>query len=302
MIAIDLGSNTLRVAQLNCTSGIFGASYEKIVKTADKLVETGIISADAIERIIFAINEAKSQIDFHNEPIKAVTTQAMRQASNSMEVLSYIKKFTDIKFEIITGDEEAKLTLLAVQYRLKQLSKSQNNSSFALIDMGGGSTELIFAYPDKVITRSFPIGIVTMTQQYGTLDTIEEVLPRLMEEMQKFRDETVATYGEVSDFVATAGTPTTVAAMKLGQTYATYNPEIINGTQLEKSELKFYLTKLLAMPLEEREVAVGVGRADLIASGILIFYQLYSLMGFESCMVIDDGLREGVAIGECSRL
>jgi exopolyphosphatase/guanosine-5'-triphosphate,3'-diphosphate pyrophosphatase len=54
------------------------------------------------------------------------------------------------------------------------------------------------------------------------------------------------------------------------------------------------------MPFEEREIAVGTGRSDLIAAGILIYKQLFSLLAFESCVVIDDGLREGVAIEACS--
>ncbi|MEA3456664.1 MAG: phosphatase, partial [Campylobacterota bacterium] len=57
---------------------------------------------------------------------------------------------------------------------------------------------------------------------------------------------------------------------------------------------------LLAMPFEEREVTVGVGRSDLIAAGILIFRQLFILLGMKECVVIDDGLREGVALERCS--
>ncbi len=68
---------------------------------------------------------------------------------------------------------------------------------------------------------------------------------------------------------------------------------------MEKNELDFYLKKLLAMPFKEREITVGVGRSDLIAAGILIFKQLYSIVEFDVCVVIDDGLREGVALEGC---
>jgi len=67
-------------------------------------------------------------------------------------------------------------------------------------------------------------------------------------------------------------------------------------------ELDFYLKKLLSLPFEEREIAVGTGRSDLIAAGILIFKQLYAILEFDTCVVIDDGLREGVAIEACSLL
>jgi len=114
-----------------------------------------------------------------------------------------------------------------------------------------------------------------------------------------FCAEMYATKGQVNSFVATAGTPTTVAAMKLGFNYETYDANKINGTSLQKEELDFYLQKLLSMPFEEREIAVGTGRSDLIAAGILIYKQLYIILEFENCVVIDDGLREGVALEMC---
>ncbi len=140
---------------------------------------------------------------------------------------------------------------------------------------------------------------MTIAQSYETLDAIQHILPKEMLEMQMFCAEVYATRGEVNAFVATAGTPTTVAAMKLGQTYATYDAKKINGTSLKKNELDFYLKKLLTLPFEKREIAVGTGRSDLIAAGILIFKQLYTLLEFNLCIVIDDGLREGVALEGC---
>jgi len=297
MIAIDLGSNTVRILAYDCEKQIAIAEFEKIVKTADGLAEHGSINKEAIMRIIAAIREAQKKIDFSSQAIKAVTTEAVRQASNSDEVLTQIRKETGISFEIISGEEEARLTLIAVRHRLEKLQFASN--SFVLADIGGGSTELIFHYPDETISKSFPIGIVTIAQSYKTLNIIQKALPERMLEMQMFCAEMYATRGKVNSFVATAGTPTTVAAMKLGQTYATYDAKKINGTSLEIKELDFYLKKLLSLPFEEKEIAVGTGRSDLIAAGILIFKQLYSIVEFDTCIVIDDGLREGVALEEC---
>ena len=300
MIAIDLGSNTLRVVQIDCKSMKITNEYEKIVKTADGLAVHGYINDEAITRVILAINEAKEQIDFSSDTVKAVTTEAVRRAKNSDEALLQIKKETGVAFEIISGDEEARLTLLAVKHRLSKLQYASD--SFALVDIGGGSTELIFHYANKTISKSFPIGIVTIAQNYETLENIQKALPKEMLEIQMFCAEVYATKGKVNAFVATAGTPTTVAAMKLGQTYATYDAKKINGIFLEKKELDFYLKKLLSLPFEEREIAVGAGRSDLIAAGILIFKQLYFIVEFDACVVIDDGLREGVALEECLSL
>ena len=298
MIAIDLGSNTLRVLEYDCKTSKQLAVYEKVVKTADGLAAFGTINDGAIDRIISAIKEAQEKIDFSSQPIKAVTTEAVRRASNAETVLNQIKKETGITFEIISGKEEANLTLTAVKNRLTKLHYASD--TFVLVDIGGGSTEIIFHYETETVSKSFPIGIVTIAQTYENLENIDKALPREMFDMQMFCAEMVATKGKTSSFVATAGTPTTVAAMKLGFNYETYDAAKINGTSLQKEELDFYLKKLLDMPFEEREIAVGTGRSDLIAAGILIYKQLYTLLEFENCVVIDDGLREGVALEMCA--
>jgi len=300
LIAIDLGSNTLRVTKLDSQSGKFVADFEKIVKTADMLDRTGVIHHEAVDRVIYAIKEAKQKIGFSGQPVKAVTTEALRRAANATSVLARIEKETGVHFEVISGEEEAGYTLLAVKHRLARLHFA--SKSFVLVDIGGGSTELIFSFPDKVISRSFPLGIVTIAQSYQTLERIQKALPEEMMGMQMFCSEVFAEHGHVDAFIATAGTPTTVAAMKLGQTYQCYDPQKINGTALQKEELDFYLNKLLAMPLEEREETVGVGRSDLIAAGILIYKQIFELVEFNTCIVIDDGLREGLALASVSDL
>lgn len=298
MIAIDLGSNTLRVLEYDCTAGRQISEYERIVKTADGLAQYGAINSEAIERVISAIREAQEQIDFSSSVVRAVTTEAVRRAVNSDEVLSQIKKETGVNFQIISGEEEARLTLLAVKHRLTTLQHA--SESFVLIDIGGGSTELIFHYENETVSQSFPVGIVTIAQTHETLKNIENILPKEMSEMQIFCNKVYESKGRVNAFVATAGTPTTVAAMKLGQNYETYDASKINGTSLEAGELDIYLKKLLSMPFEEREITVGTGRSDLIAAGILIYKQLFTLLAFERCVIIDDGLREGVAIEACS--
>ncbi len=298
MIAIDLGSNTLRVLAYDCESEKQLFAYEKVVKTADGLAEFGTINEAAVQRVITSLQEAQTQIDFNEHSLKAVTTEAVRRASNSQDILEKIQNETGVDFEIISGDEEARLTLLAVQNRLKKLQYASD--TFVLVDIGGGSTELIFHYGEETVSKSFQVGIVTIAQSYENLENIEKGLPQEMLDMQKFCAENYATKGQPSSFVATAGTPTTVAAMKLGFNYETYDAQKINGTLLLKEELDFYLKKLLAMPFEEREIAVGTGRSDLIAAGILIYKQLYSILEFDRGIVVDDGLREGVALDMCA--
>lgn len=299
-IGIDLGSNTLRAVAYHCAEGVFETTYGTIVKTADGLAQTGRISEGATMRVIDGLQAMHEAIDFEGASIRAVTTEAMRRADNAEEVLTQISQETGVTFEVIDGEEEARLTLSAVHHRLRQLRPDTQDESVVLVDIGGGSTELIFAYPDgTIVSQSFPLGIVTLSQSYPTLDAIAEALPDVMLPIERFVADVYVDGGRPDRFVATAGTPTSVASMQLGMEYDTYDPARINGTDLSIHAPRYYLDKLLSMPMDRRERTVGVGRADLVTAGILIFDRLYRILGFEGCTVIDDGLREGVALGLC---
>ena len=295
VVAIDLGSNTLRVVKYDCKSKDIVAEYEKIVRTADSITKNGLIDRAAQDRIISGLQEAKELIDFSNCTLKAVTTEAMRVAKNSLEVLTKIKKETGIGFEIIDSKQEALYTLKAVQNRLNILKKDIKN--FVLVDIGGGSTELIFYINGEVYTKSFDLGIVTVANMANSLEGINRILDKKIVEIKDY----VKDYLKYDlTFVATAGTPTTIASMKLGFTYDTYNAKAINGVVLSIDELDLYLKKLLSMSKKDREKTVGVGRDDLILAGILIFKQIYLVLNMNKSIVIDDGLREGVALSLCS--
>ena len=297
IIAIDLGSNGIRFLKMNCKTKKSISTFHKTVKTADGLAKTGRISYPALDRIIVAINEAKEHMDFSGVKIKAVTTEAIRQAINGQEILEAIKKNTGVEFEVIDGDDEANYALIATKNRLKILGKYPK--SFVIADIGGASTELIFYYGEKSISKSFKIGIVTLTQSFRGIGEIANAIPALMNEMRLFCQEIYTKHGRVEKFVAMAGTPTTIASMKLGMTYKTYDAKRIQGMILSKADLLEQLKSLLSMSVKQKREMVGVGREDLITSGILIYEEIYNITGFNSSTVIDDGVREGVAFLEC---
>ena len=298
IIAIDLGSNSLSFLKMDCKTKTRIGEFRKTVKTADNLATTGKISDEAINRVIMGLHEAKEVLTFSDSKIKAVTTEAIRQATNGDEVLKKIKEETGIEFEVIDGMAEAKYALFATQMRLEILGKNPKN--FMLIDIGGGSTEMLFHYgEDKSFSKSFPVGIVTVTQRFKTLPEIASAIPVLMNPMRTYYNDVISQHGEVELFIATAGTPTTVASMKKGMLYKTYDSSQIHGTCLTQKDLVEQLGKLLGMKPKERIEMVGVGRDDLIASGILIYDELYTISGFKESMVIDDGVREGVAYSMC---
>jgi len=299
MVSIDLGSNTIRGIEIDCTTLKKVAEYEKIVKTADNLHKTGRISDEAINRILMAIEEMRKKLNLDNGVV-AVTTEAVRRAENGLDVIEFIKKVTGVEFHIIDGKKEAYYTLLAVVNRLEKLNFKVK--SFILVDIGGGSTELIFFNDNQVKVKSFPVGIVTTAQKYKTKENIIANLPLEMEDIKVFIDDYYKVANRPDMFVSTAGTPTTVAAMKLGMNYKTYDAERINGVYLQKNDLEEQMERLLSLDEKSRQELVGVGREDLIVAGILIFRYLYNLLRFDKACVVDDGLREGVAIAKCKQL
>ena len=296
MIAIDLGSNTIRIVKWDCKENKKIAEFEKIIKTADKLVETGEISEDAIQRIIDAINEAKEKIDF-DDKIKAIATEALRIAKNKDEVIKKIKEATGIEFEIISPDQEATYTAIAVENCLEKCGYEAR--SFLLVDIGGGSTEIILKHKENIVSESFKLGIVTLTQKYKTPEAIKIAIKKKSKYIKEFIDFVFNAYKKPKIFSASSGTPTSIAALKKGMTYKTYDPEKVNGTIITPEDLDYWLDKLMKMEMKKREELVGVGRGDLIISGIYIFKEIFKITRYDKCIVCDDGVREGVAISEC---
>ena len=297
--SFDLGSNTLRALSMDCDSGRRIADFEKIVRTADGLLRSGKIGDETLERVVSAIEEAKRAIDFESlRRYRAVTTEAVRKASNGREFISAIEERTSILFDIVSGEEEALLTLKAVGRRLERLGYT--DMGYLMADIGGGSTEIAIVEADgSYISRSFPIGIVTAVQRHPDPKSLRESIREDMSDMERFITENLSALPRESVFVATAGTPTTVSALKLGMDYTTYDPQKINGTILTPEDLESIHTRLSAMEPEERDRAVGTGRGDLISAGIYIYMHLFDMGGFDRCIVVDDGLREGVAESLC---
>lgn len=192
------------------------------------------------------------------------------------------------------------MTLLAVKHRLNTLGIEK---SFMLVDIGGGSTEIIFyGNGGNYISKSFPLGIVTLTQKYNDLRIIKEKIEEDSVGIYDFIKTTTKNFDNIDIFVATAGTPTTIAAMKLGMSYESYDSKTINGTIITIDDIDVEFDKLLSSDEKERTYMVGVGREDLITTGVLILKYLLKSADFKECIVIDDGLREGVALEECKKI
>ncbi len=297
MIAFDLGSNTLRIVQYDPNTCQRIKSYEKIVRTAKDLHQTHRIGEEALGNIVNALREASMIFDFKAHKTFCVTTQAMRVASNANDVLAHLRTHFELDFEIISGEKEAYLTSLAIEHALNR--EGFNAHTYALFDLGGGSTEIILCHEGTKKTHSFPFGIVSTAERfaYDIVRGVEETLLSV--------DPFVALHPAIPNtykqLVATAGTPTTVAAFLKGLDYAHYNAEKINGTCLHIHDFTDAYGQLSAMDYQEAERYTGTNRRDLVIVGILLCVGIMKKLGFAQCIVMDDGLREGVALSNCNK-
>ncbi|MDD2887847.1 MAG: exopolyphosphatase [Aliarcobacter sp.] len=297
IVTIDLGSNSFRVLKYDCKNHKIISEYNEVVGMADGLVDTGIISKEAVQRVIKAILHSVEIINYNPLDAVCVTTAAMRKASNNKEVLEYIKDKTGTKFSIIDGNEEARLTLLAVKYALKR--EKINSENFVLLDIGGGSTEIIVNTNDKYEAHSFDFGIVTMTQKFLNHGDLHDDLENKKTEIKAFLNSLNIKDLKDYSFVATAGTPTTIAAIKLGQDFFSYDRNIVNGTIVNLEDIENSLNIFKNSSNEDIAKLVGRGRVEFIEVGIFIYKIIFEVLDKNESIVLDDGLREGVAINYC---
>lgn len=285
VIAIDLGSNTFRVALVKKEQNGFSNEqiYEKIVGAARGLNESGKIADESKNRLFEAITEAKNKFDFDKFKCAAVATEAFRVASNSEEIFSEIRDKFGINFHIISGEAEAKLTFLGVQNAFKKLGISEN---FSVIDIGGASSEI----GEDGNFMSFKFGIITFFEKFKTLDLMQENAKIYTKDAKEFLNSLRNRF-----IVLTSGVPTTIAALRLGLNYENYDPKKVSGFELKNDDLAWFMDELLKMDDKSADLAVGRNRKYPLIAGTLLLEEL--LIGQEAkFLVIDDGLREGVGV------
>ena len=286
VIAIDLGSNTFRVALVKKEQNGFSNEqiYEKIVGAARGLNESGKIADESKNRLFEAIAEAKNKFDFDKFTCVAVATEAFRVASNSEEIFSEIREKFGINFHLISGKAEAELTFLGVQNAFKKLGINEN---FSVIDIGGASSEI----GEDGNFMSFKFGIITFFEKFKTLDLMQENAKIYTKDAREFLNSLKNRL-----IVLTSGVPTTIAALRLGLNYEkNYDPKKVNGYELRDDDLAWFVDELLKMDDKSADLAVGRNRKYPLIAGTLLLEELSS--GQEAkFLVIDDGLREGVGV------
>lgn len=298
LAGIDIGTNTLRLLIAETGPAVFHEihSDRRITRLGERLDHTNRLSADARERSLKALADFSAKIKtFPVNGIAAVGTSALRNAANAADFIRDVYEQTGIRINVISGREEARLTLLGVS---RALITKLSLESAMVIDIGGGSTEIIWGNVRSPTDISLPLGAVYLTERFIQTDPptereVDLVREFIRGELGKDPLERNA-LARCSVLAGTAGTVTTLAAME--QKLPEYLPEKINGYVLAIDAIDRMIAKLVESALQERRDIPGLesGREDIILAGALITQEIMRRFGFTELHVSDWGLREGI--------
>ena len=297
--SIDIGTNTFRIliGEVEGRRGLKRLYVGNIITRLGGGFSKETISEEAISRAIPTLKGFSRLLEeYRVKRVRAVATSVVREASNKFDFLKRVENETGIGVEVISWEEEARLTALGV------LNSVEVPTKYSLIlDIGGGSTEYTLVEGSKILRlKSTSLGVVHLTERYLRDNPPSELDIKLLSlEVEKvISDElTWTSFDDPITLIATAGTPTTLAAMELE--LKQYDPDLVNGFILKKHAVLNILKKLLKLPAEERLKIPGLqkGREDIILSGIVILFKTMEKFSKDKVLVSDGGLLEGVASG-----
>jgi exopolyphosphatase/guanosine-5'-triphosphate,3'-diphosphate pyrophosphatase len=299
LAGIDIGTLTCRllIADLT-TDGPLKECFSdrRILRLGEGVDQTKRLSSAAMDRVIQCLRDWRGLIDSHQVDVAtAVATSAVRDAANRDEFLRRVKQKTGFDVEVITGDEEARRTLLGIRSGLPA-----GVADILALDIGGGSTEFILDRPGQVpIVRSIDIGVVRLCERVLTHDP--PTAGEIEQAHEWVRRETGSAVVEMkgyqsATFVGTAGTITALAAM--AQRLPVYEPARIHNYRLQLAAIQEIEQVLLSRKKSDRVGLPGLekNREEVIVAGAIIIRTIMETLGMSQVLVSDLGLREGVLI------
>jgi exopolyphosphatase/guanosine-5'-triphosphate,3'-diphosphate pyrophosphatase len=299
LAGIDIGTLTCRLLIADLASGhplTELRSERRILRLGEGVDQTKRLSSAAMDRVIHCLQEWRNVIDdYQVEALSVVPTSAVRDSTNRNEFLERVKRESGFDVEVISGEEEARRTLLGIRSGLPV-----GVTDILALDIGGGSTEFILDRPgQKPIMRSINIGVVRLCERVLRCDPpTEEEVHQAREWVARETRAAVAAMGDYrqATFVGTAGTVTSLAAM--AQKLPTYEPARIHNYQLNLETIRELEQALLSRTKSERTGLPGLeqNREEVIAAGTIIIRTIMETLGVEVCLVSDFGLREGVLL------
>ena len=290
---IDIGSNSIRliIAEVE-NNKIKNIIYQEKATTrlAANINKTGILQEEPFNKSINVLAGFRKALNKYNvEKIKTVATSAVREAANGKEFINAAKN-SGIEISIISGKEEGMLEYLGV------CSGFDAGRQPLILDVGGGSSEIIYMQDNNELhTESHKIGVVKMADMFDFQKSSTEILEKCSAYIKEFfKDVTIP--NNIQNFIATAGTATTLAAIDMEMTEYDYNK--VNGYKITKEKVIEILNKVYSTPYNKLLEIKGMdkGREDLIIPGILIILEILKKTNLNIITVSDFGLREGAVV------
>jgi exopolyphosphatase/guanosine-5'-triphosphate,3'-diphosphate pyrophosphatase len=233
--------------------------------------------------------------------VHAVATSVVREAGNGADFCSRVAQQTGCAVKVLSGSEEARLTLTGV------LSSVRADDLCLIVDIGGGSTELILARDGLSLhAASLRLGVVHLSESLLHSDPPSQPEMRSLKAIIHDRFDAAIAHDFSSALpalkpssvrlIGTAGTITTLAAIDLNMTQ--YDPARITNHCLSRSVIAAIFHRLAGMTRTQRTTIAGLeeGREDLIIPGAALLLHLMNRFGFETITVSDGGLLEGILI------
>ncbi len=304
LAAIDMGTNSLHLVVVKIDPRLPSFTIidrdKETVRLGD--CETkGNLKPEVMDRAIATLERFQKIAKSANaEQTIAVATSAVREAPNGKEFLNRIADELDLYVNLISGQEEARRIYLGVLSAMEF-----NNQPHIIIDIGGGSTELILGDSDTPRTlSSTKVGAVRLTKEFVTTDPISKSEFAYLQAytrglLERPTEELLANIkkGEKPRLVGTAGTIEALATIhayeKLGSV-----PTPLGGYQFSFAELEELVNKLRKLSVSQRLELPGMSekRAEIIVAGALVLKEAMSLLEMESVTVCERSLREGVIV------
>jgi exopolyphosphatase/guanosine-5'-triphosphate,3'-diphosphate pyrophosphatase len=304
--AIDIGTNTIRLLIADPDGGggyrpLFAA--QEITRLGQGLLPDRLLQPEPIRRSLAVLKRFRAMAAVHGvDHIAAAGTSALREAHNREVFLAQAHGEAGISIEVISGEEEARLTLLGIRAALKPPPWR-----LLMLDIGGGSTELLLADGPRIVGAvSTGLGVVKLTERFLRHDPpdpidLERLRRAIADRLERVRRDELPG-GEPDDpLVGTAGTVTTLAAIDLA--LDPYDPARVTGHRLSRPQVDALFRRLASVPLAARRLMRGLepGRADVIVAGAAIVLAVLDVLAVPELTVSDGGLREGIWLDAFAR-
>jgi len=291
--SIDCGTNSTRL--LVRDRGRTVERLMRITRLGQRVDDTGRLAPEAIERTVAVLREYRSVMDdLGVERARMTATSAARDSANRADFLAAAEEAVGVRPELLSGDEEGRLSFAGATAEL-----NREDGPFLVVDIGGGSTELIVGTDEPVGVVSVDIGCVRLTEKFLHGDPpAPEELSQAISVVHDHLDDVARDLPAVKTaarLVGLAGTVTTMAAVEIG--LQTYDRDRIHHFVLTRTAAEDVFRTLATEARADRVHNPGLeeARADVIVGGAVILVTVMRHFGFAECLVSEADILDGLA-------